>query len=104
MENMNTRTGIGTGNGAGIASLIIGVFSLAGVFIMPPVGLIFGIIGMAKAKKDDGAFSRAGYLTSKTGMIFCLILTILAIIIAVALGAALVFGVGDIISSQMGQQ
>lgn len=96
-----TRTEISPNHGAGIASMVMGVFSLISIFVMAPLGIIFGIIGMVQAKRDDSfsnSFAYAGHITSKTGLIINIIITILVVIIAVVLGQAIMFGLGNLLS------
>lgn len=105
MQNETTKE-LYADNGAGIASLVMGIFSLVSVFFMAPLGIIFGAIGMVQSKRESGAmrgFARAGHITSKTGLILCVIITIIIIVAVVALGVALMFGAANLgdISQQM---
>src|SRR5690606_5895367 len=86
-------------NGLGVAGLVCGLVGLlssfGGIFFvwmsvpLCILGLIFGLIGVGRAKRgeaDNKGIARTGWITGLTGLF---ILVIMAIVGAVALGSAI---------------
>lgn len=93
-----------TGNGLGIASLVLGIVSLVGLcFCLGPLtgilAIIFGIIQIMRTP-ENRAFSIAGIITGAMGIILTIIITVI-IALGVTTGGS---GVDSIFNEEMYEQ
>lgn len=97
--NENTEITKVPGKGAGVASLVLGILSIVGIFtgVGSILSLVFGIIGICLAGKArkigfDAGVRTAGFVTSLIGLIISAIIVLFVLLIGGALvGGAFAF-------------
>jgi len=67
----------------GSVSYIMGIVSIVLAFFTPLAGLIFGIVGLNLAKRQNTAMSSKGRKLSQIGLVISIIVLIVTVIIAI---------------------